>query len=897
MRNVLKILRRDLLRLVRTPAALVVVVALLVLPSVYTWYNVIGFWNPYDNTGNLTVCVVNQDAGGSSDLTGEMNVGDKIVDQLHENTQLKWEFTDYDSAMDQVRSGEAYAAFVIPEQFTADLLTLTTGDFTQPKLEYYVNEKAGPVSPKITDTGATTLDETVNSTFVSTVTDVAVGAIDEAVDDSRASADETRSRAAEKLSAAIGAVGDARSTLAKIGETAKGAQEKADTAREALGRAGEGIDAAGGTLAELKETSAGLRQTLADFSAFAAPAFGESLTAATDASARARSAAAVLEGAVGQASGGVQAAIAQGNVAVGESRELARAVRSAAEALPEGAERDALAALADTLDERSDAAADTLSSLSGLAQRTEDTSGAVGDAATALDDAVSGATGSMGSYATGLFGTTLPAVDDALEALSSTAAALDASLGDQRLLVEQTGLVIDQLDATMDTARSTVEQTDQLFEGIESELGLVYNDVQAFGASDALARLFGTDGLNAEKIAGFMASPTEVVTESLYPLNAYGSAMAPLFMNLTFWIGAFMLLVIMRQEDDGEGIENLTLGQRYWGRFLLLAAMAALQAVICCAGVLAIGVQAASAPALFAAAVCASLSYLAIIYSFSVTLQHIGKGICIVLVFAQIPGATGLYPIEMTSGFFQAIYPAFPFTYGIGAMREAICGFYGAQYAADLAVLALFFVAFTALGLLLRPLMANVNRMVARQVREGGLFNGEDVDIPVRPYRISQILRALADKDAYGRALKERYARFSRWYPRLMRGAIVAGIAVPVALAVVFALTPAEKVWLLTGWLLWMILLFVALVVVESLRFSFERQMRLESMSDASLLDLYDASVTVASAADLDAGAGTPTCGRDAAAAPPKPAADTDGAGERPAPEGDADAKGGEGRG
>ena len=42
MRNVLKILRRDLLRLVRTPAALVVVVALLVLPSVYTWYNVIG---------------------------------------------------------------------------------------------------------------------------------------------------------------------------------------------------------------------------------------------------------------------------------------------------------------------------------------------------------------------------------------------------------------------------------------------------------------------------------------------------------------------------------------------------------------------------------------------------------------------------------------------------------------------------------------------------------------------------------------------------------------------------------------------------------------------------------------------------------------------------------------
>lgn len=160
VRNVLKILKRDLLRLLKTPQALVVVFALMVIPSLYTWYNVIGFWNPYDNTGNLTVCVVNQDAGGSSELTGELNVGERIVDQLHENDQLHWEFTDYDAAMNELKSGRAYAAYVIPEHFTADLLTITTGSFTQPKIEYYVNEKSGPVAPKITDTGATTLDET-----------------------------------------------------------------------------------------------------------------------------------------------------------------------------------------------------------------------------------------------------------------------------------------------------------------------------------------------------------------------------------------------------------------------------------------------------------------------------------------------------------------------------------------------------------------------------------------------------------------------------------------------------------------------------------------------------------------------------------------------------------------
>ena len=165
----------------------------------------------------------------------------------------------------------------------------------------------------------------------------------------------------------------------------------------------------------------------------------------------------------------------------------------------------------------------------------------------------------------------------------------------------------------------------------------------------------------------------------------------------------------------------------------------------------------------------------------------------------------------------------------------------------------LFLVLFMALGLLIRPLMANVNRMVARQVRDGGLFNGEDVDIPVRPYRISQIMRALSDKDTYATALQQRYATFNRWYPRLMKGALVLGVAVPVVLAVIFALTPTEKVWLLTGWLIWIIVIFVALVVIESLRFSFERQLKLESLSDASLIDLYGATADVERAACMDA--------------------------------------------
>lgn len=848
MRNVLKILRRDLLRLLKTPPALVVVLALTVLPSLYTWYNVIGFWNPYDNTGNLTVCVVNQDKGGSSDLTGELNVGDRIVEQLHENTQLKWEFTDYDSAMDQVHLGRAYAAFVIPENFTADLLTLTTGDFTQPKLQYYVNEKAGPVSPKITDTGASTLDNTINSTFVSTVADVAVKTIDEALGDSKESLTETRSAAAEKISAALATLKEVRGSLGKLDDDAKAAQEKSRAARESLAKAESGIRTAQDGLADVAKQSTTMQNSLAQFSALTMPAMNTSLAAINASASKAAAAAASLNRTTGQAQGSIQAALSQGEAAVAEGRTMAASLRSLAAQLPEGSSgRKTIEDAAAAAEERASAAQATLDALKGVNDRTVTATGQVSDAAEALDGAVQNATTSASEYSSTLFGTTIPALNEALGTLASTATALQGALDTQKLLVDQTSLIIDQLDATLATAKETISQTDGLFASVEGEMERVHDDVLVFGQSGVLGKLLDSS-LDADKIASFMASPTEVVTEQLYPLNAYGSAMAPLFMNLTFWIGAFMLVVVLRQEVDDEGIPNLTLGQRYWGRFLFLAVLAVAQALVCCAGVVAIGVQTINAPALFVAAVTASLAYLSIIFSLSVVLQHIGKGICVVLVFAQIPGATGLYPIEMTSGFFQALYPLFPFTYGIGAMREAICGFYGTQYEADLGMLVLFLVVGMAFGLLVRPLMANVNRMVARQVREGGLFNGEDVEVPMRPYRLSQIMRALSDKTSYGADIARRYERFSRWYPRIIRGAIVLGVVVPVALAVVFALTPAEKVWVLTGALLWLILIFVALVVVESLRYSFERQMRLGDMSEERLIELADATRTVQAA-------------------------------------------------
>lgn len=763
MKNVLRVLKRDILRLLKTPAALVVVVALLILPSLYTWYNVLGFWNPYENTGALRVDVVNEDAGATSDLTGPIDVGDMIVDNLKQNDQLGWQFSSRDEAMEALRQGESYAVFVVPADFSAKLLSLATPEPKQPDIQYYVNEKTGPVSPKITDTGATTLDETINAAFVSTVSDVVVEQFEGALDASKAAINNGVSQALAEADDALAKIQDAENSIAAMNGAVSSAQGKTADVQDALGRISEKTDSLAADLPELEAEANSVAHSAEDFAQKAA----ETTSAVVDA----------LDELL-------QDYLAKLKDAIEKEPSIPEA-DDALRPLPPGEMADL------------ESAAANIKQLIKEAQ--------------ALSELLNA--------------TLLPSVGSASAAVESAFTTMNGMLLGQQSLLEQLDVLSSELGTLLSDAQTSLAQTQSLLQRASQEVGSIKGDLQSLAESDALVKLFGEDGLDADRIAEFMGAPTQVETEQLYQLNAYGSAMAPLFMNLTFWIGAFMLLVIMRQEVDSEGIRNLTLTQRYVGRFVLFAILAVLQSAVCVVGVLLIGVQTVSLPALFFASAMASLAYLSIIYALSVTLQHIGKGICIILVFAQIPGATGLYPVEMTSPFFQTVYPFLPFTYGISAMREAICGFYGSQYAEAIAMLLVFFIVFLLAGILMRPLMGNVNRMVASQVRQSGIFNGEDVDIPVRTLRASQMLRVLSNQEEFKDNLLARYARFERWYPRMIRASVVLGVAVPVVLVLVFALTPTEKVILLTLWLVWIAALFIFLIVVETLRFNLKRQL------------------------------------------------------------------------
>ena len=259
------------------------------------------------------------------------------------------------------------------------------------------------------------------------------------------------------------------------------------------------------------------------------------------------------------------------------------------------------------------------------------------------------------------------------------------------------------------------------------------------------------------------------------------------------------------------------------------------QGTITTIGDLLLGVQTVNAPLFVLTGAITSLVYLSITFALSTTFMHIGKGLCVALVIVQIPGASGLYPIEMMPKFFRMVYPFVPFSYSIDAFRETIAGFYDGHWTKAIGTLLLFAGMAFVIGLVVRPLLVNLNRLFAREIKESDMIIGEPVHLPGSEYRVTQAIAALADHDEYRHAIERRAAKFAYRYPRLLLGALIAGFVVPAALIIVFALTTSEKIVVMGTWLAWVLIIMGFLMVVEFMRDSIRRQTELGSLSDESI--------------------------------------------------------------
>ena len=143
MKNIFKIFISDVKRIFQNVVAVVVIMGLCVIPCLYAWFNIFSNWDPYgeSSTSNLKVAVVSEDEGVT--VAGiSVNIGSSVVEALQENKVMGWVFTETsDEAVDGVYSGEYYAALVIPDDFTEEMISFLGGQIEHPDIIYYENER------------------------------------------------------------------------------------------------------------------------------------------------------------------------------------------------------------------------------------------------------------------------------------------------------------------------------------------------------------------------------------------------------------------------------------------------------------------------------------------------------------------------------------------------------------------------------------------------------------------------------------------------------------------------------------------------------------------------------------------------------------------------------------
>lgn len=820
------------MRLLRNPVALVITIGVCVIPSLYAWYNIVANWDPYANTANIKIAVANEDEGTTNEYTGTMNAGKQVIEQLRENDQLGWTFTDAKEAKEGVYRGDYYAGIIIPKDFSEKLTSMLTGEFTEPKLVYYVNEKKNAIAPKVTDTGASTIQEQINSTFVSTVSKTLVKTLQDV-------GTIAKDKGADAESGILANTAEARKALDKVRSALSGMQDSVDATKDAvtsadttLGKLNDQLPQLVQALDEGDTLLATTRTTSRDFSTSLSSALSGANRLMGKASSTASAAVGKLSTTVVMTQGYVDDSATALDGVVSDIDDLKELINGTL--LPDDAKNKLVSQLQDV-----QGGINTLAdSLHRQASAITDTATKVNNASTALDTAVQTGISTIDAAHDSVNSTALPKLSAGLDSFSDVSGDLTGVIASLEPVIAQTRGTLSQLNATLDQAKTAIAQTDGAVADVQGSLDDAATDIRALQSSQVMDELSELLGVNASDVSDFMSSPVTLNTQTVYPVSNYGSGVAPFYTNLALWVGGFVLIAIIKLEVDPEGVGEFNAKEGYFGRWLLLVLLGFVQAVIVCVGDLVLGTQ-CHEPVLFVlAGVWTSFVYVNIIYALSITFKHIGKALGVILVIVQIPGSSGMYPIEMMPGFYQWLHPFLPFTYGINALRETIGGMYGMYYWANLAVLGVFLVLALVVGLVLRPFMLNLNLLFDRQLSTTGVMLCESNNLPNPRFSVRLAMRALLDGEGYRDAIVARATRFEQAYPARVRAGFCMVLGLPMLLFLLtwlLDLSNDGKIVMLVLWIVVVVLADTYLINLEYVRESLNTQMRVSALSDDKL--------------------------------------------------------------
>lgn len=834
MKKSFQIFKRDIGRLSKNIVALIVVIGVCIIPSLYAWFNIAANKDPYGNTANIKIAVANNDAGTENDMLGNLDVGGQIVDTLKENDSLGWVFVNEDKAISGVKSGEYYAAIVIPDNFSESMVSFLSGKIEQPEFDYYLNEKKNAIAPKITDTGANTIQQQVNTEFVSAAAGTVADILNGSVSGIGTKLDDVQNDISTKISTVSDNLKEYEKALDSFNKTVDSSNKLIEKSKKSMATVKSDANSGVNSIKNGTDSLTLVRNDIADF----ANDLGTEISKAQNSLAKVNTKSGINLGKISSKTesihGQFQEMITSVESIIDKNSEMLTTLKEINKKYPS----DSLTNLINELDSQN-------SKYKTILQKLRTGSDSINDATTTSVKAVESIskiieknTKDIHSSKVTVENGIMTGLNTSLDTFSNIQGTLSGILKGVGPATDNVVTLMDQLENSLDSAKKALSSTGSSIKKVQERLDKANVDISVVKTSKIYIKLKDMTNLDSDKVASFMSSPVKLKTETFYSVENYGTAMTPFYTNLAIWVGGIVLIAIFKMEvDKSEKIKNFTPTQAYFGRWMLFILVGFVQALIICLGDIFILKIKCQHPVLFVVAgLVAAFVYVNLIYALSLTFKHIGKAVSVILVILQIPGSAGTYPIEMTPGFFQAIHPLLPFTYGINAMREAIAGTYGHYYVKNLVILLIYVPIALFIGLVLRRLLLNLNSLFDKKLEQTGLMICEEEGITRERVRLLTTVKILAGEKQFRDEINKKVEQFEICYPKLIKGGFFAIVIIPIVfLILMFSIT--SKMVFLVLWIVSIILIALYLICVEFIHENLLNKQKMAEMTGDELIE------------------------------------------------------------
>lgn len=714
MKNIALIFGRDIRNIVTNWAALIIILGLVMLPSLYAWFNIKASWDPYGNTGDIAIAVANNDKGTT--MKGRaINLGDEVVQSLKDNHKLGWRFVSEADAMKGVRRGDYYASIVIPESFSATIATVLSDNPSKAEILYYVNEKVNAVSPKITSSGASGIIQEVSKNFVKTANGTIFKIFNElgielqeqlpTIEKVRSLVFKLEKNFPEINHAVHTAVDDIHKTDQLVNQAQKNLPIVTDIAKNGKEFAG-GLDTFLSSASDAaKDIGPGVKQDLLLLQQTALST--QQLTAVlkdpnvdpsvvTDmldhVSSRLELGLKVqsrlidwfdqLNQVTGNRIGFVSSKLKQVQEKMKQQQTLVNSISSAVKK----GEKPA----------------------SDLVDRLNQVSG---DASSLLGDI-------LGRYDSKI----QPAILSGLQKAQQTAEKSRTVLNNALKSIPDVQKVLVDASRGLTIGTQKVNEIQKELPAVEAKISELAQRMREFESEGSLQEVIGLLKNNFQLESQFFAEPVVLKENQLYPIPNYGSAMSPFFSTLALWVGATLLVSLITTEVHGE--HPYKSYEIYFGRFLTFLTLALLQSLCVTTGdMFLLGTYVVDKPWFIVFGLINSAVFMLMVYTLVSVFGNVGKALAIVLLVLQLAGSGGTFPIQTTPPFFRAIHPFLPFTYGISMMRESVGGIIWSIVRNDLLIMAIFAAVTLMIGVALKGVINQLSAGLVKKAKESKLIH------------------------------------------------------------------------------------------------------------------------------------------------------------------------------